>query len=133
LYMLYTYLRLTPRSANISLFRDTIIYFTASGAARGVSGHTGGPFDTVPELTLLLGLFEKSDKFLPIVFDEAGHRVATQYLLSALGGHIPLEHLLRYREANSKLPGHPEVRQFLCYYYIPILRDLTVAPPDSSA
>jgi transketolase len=100
---------LTPQSANIQLFRDTIIYFTASGAARGVSGHTGGPYDTVPELVLLLGLFEKSEKFLPIVFDEAGHRVATQYLLSALEGHIPLEHLLHYREANSKLPGHPEV------------------------
>lgn len=95
--------------ANIHLFRDTIIYFTASGAARGVSGHTGGPFDTVPELALLLGLFEHSSKFMPIVFDEAGHRVATQYLLSALEGHIPLEHLLHYREANSKLPGHPEL------------------------
>lgn len=95
--------------SNIQLFRDTIIYFTASGAARGVSGHTGGPYDTVPELALLLGLFEHSEKYLPIVFDEAGHRVATQYLLSALEGHIPLEHLLRYREANSKLPGHPEL------------------------
>ena len=103
------------RSANIDLFRDTIIYFTASGAARGVSGHTGGPFDTVPELVLLLALFEHSKKYLPIVFDEAGHRVATQYLLSALEGHIPTEQLLHYREANSKLPGHPEVRLLLQY------------------
>ncbi len=38
-----------------------------------------------------------------------GHRVATQYILSALEGSIPAEHLLRYREANSKLPGHPEL------------------------
>lgn len=38
-----------------------------------------------------------------------GHRVATQYLLSAIEGHIPPEHLLHYREANSKLPGHPEL------------------------
>lgn len=38
-----------------------------------------------------------------------GHRVATQYLLSALEGHFPPEHLLHYREANSKLPGHPEL------------------------
>jgi len=43
------------------------------------------------------------------VYDEAGHRVATQYLLSALHKHIPFEHLLHYREANSKLPGHPEL------------------------
>lgn len=38
-----------------------------------------------------------------------GHRVATQYLLSAMEGAIPYEHLLHYREANSKLPGHPEL------------------------
>lgn len=39
----------------------------------------------------------------------AGHRVATQYILSALDGSIPPEHLFHYREANSKLPGHPEL------------------------
>jgi transketolase N-terminal domain/subunit len=38
-----------------------------------------------------------------------GHRVATQYLLAALEGTLPAEHLLHYREANSKLPGHPEL------------------------
>ena len=36
--------------SNISLLRDTIVYFTSSGAARGVSGHTGGPYDTVRTL-----------------------------------------------------------------------------------
>lgn len=35
--------------------------------------------------------------------------MATQYLLSAMEGAIPYEHLLHYREANSKLPGHPEL------------------------
>jgi transketolase N-terminal domain/subunit len=34
--------------------------------------------------------------------------VATQYLLSALDGAFPPEHLLHYREAHAKLPGHPE-------------------------
>ncbi|KAI0257821.1 thiamine diphosphate-binding protein [Gloeopeniophorella convolvens] len=95
--------------ANIQLLRDTIVLFTSTGAARGVSGHTGGAYDTVPELAILLSLFEASDKFYPIVFDEAGHRVATQYLLSVLEGHLPAEHLLHYRAANSKLPGHPEL------------------------
>ena len=38
----------------------------------------------------------------------AGHRVATQYLLSALQGAISSDHLLNYRAAYSKLPGHPE-------------------------
>ncbi|EGN99300.1 hypothetical protein SERLA73DRAFT_182228 [Serpula lacrymans var. lacrymans S7.3] len=94
---------------NIQLLRDAIVLFTATGAARGVSGHTGGAYDTVPEVCILLSLFEGSDKYLPIMFDEAGHRVATQYLLSALEGSLPAEHLLHYREANSKLPGHPEL------------------------
>ncbi|KAJ3515922.1 hypothetical protein NLJ89_g1449 [Agrocybe chaxingu] len=95
--------------ANIQLLRDAIVLFTATGAARGVSGHTGGAYDTVPEVCILLALFEHSDKFLPTVFDEAGHRVATQYILAALEGAIPAEHLLHYREADSKLPGHPEL------------------------
>lgn len=96
--------------SNIAVLRDTIIYFTSSGAARGVGGHSGGPYDTVPEVCILEALFMHSpDKFIPVVYDESGHRVATQYLLSALHGHIPFEHLLHYREANSKLPGHPEL------------------------
>ncbi|KAA1467123.1 thiamine diphosphate-binding protein [Dentipellis sp. KUC8613] len=94
---------------NIQLLRDIIVLFTATGAARGVSGHTGGAYDTVPELCILLALFEQSDTFYPVVFDEAGHRVATQYLIAALQGYIPVEHLLHYRAANSKLPGHPEL------------------------
>ncbi|KAI0635837.1 thiamine diphosphate-binding protein [Trametes polyzona] len=94
---------------NIQIMRDAIVLFTATGAARGVSGHTGGAYDTVPEVALLLSIFNHSDSYIPILFDEAGHRVATQYLLSAMEGHIPFEHLLHYREANSKLPGHPEL------------------------
>lgn len=60
----------------------------------------------------MLALFAsdpESKKFDHTVFDEAGHRVATQYLLSALGGHLPPENLMYYREAQSKLPGHPEL------------------------
>ncbi|EKM57780.1 uncharacterized protein PHACADRAFT_251622 [Phanerochaete carnosa HHB-10118-sp] len=101
--------QLSTLKHNIQLMRDAIVLFTATGAARGVSGHTGGAYDTVPEVNMLLSLFNHSNKFVPILFDEAGHRVATQYLVSAIDGHIPPEHLLHYREANSKLPGHPEL------------------------
>ncbi|MBD2414323.1 transketolase [Nostoc calcicola FACHB-389] len=95
---------------NIQLCRDAIVFFTATGAARGVGGHTGGPYDTVPEVVILDALFRSaSDKFVPIFFDEAGHRVATQYLMAALHGDLPSEQLLHYREANSHLPGHPEL------------------------
>jgi len=43
------------------------------------------------------------------MFDEAGHRVATQYLFSVLRGHMPAEKLLKYRHGHSSLPGHPEL------------------------
>ncbi len=96
--------------ANIQLCRDAIIFFTATGAAHGVGGHTGGPYDTVPEVMILDAFFRGApDKFVPIFFDEAGHRVATQYLMAALYGDLPAEQLAHYREANSHLPGHPEL------------------------
>ncbi|MEM8829238.1 MAG: transketolase C-terminal domain-containing protein [Cyanobacteria bacterium P01_G01_bin.19] len=97
-------------TANIQLCRDAIVFFTATGAARGVGGHTGGPFDTAPEVMILDAFFRGApDKFVPIFFDEAGHRVATQYLMAVLNGDLPKENLLNYRAANSKLPGHPEL------------------------
>ena len=71
-----------------------------------------GAYDTVPEVVTLLSFIhgdKDGSKFVDILFDEAGHRVATQYLLAALDGKLPVEHLLHYREANSHLPGHPEL------------------------
>ena len=97
-------------TANIQLCREAIVFFTATGGARGVGGHTGGPFDTVPEVMILDAFFRGApDMFVPIFFDEAGHRVATQYLMATLNGDLPQEELLKYRGANSKLPGHPEL------------------------
>lgn len=96
--------------ANIQLCRDAIVFFTATGAARGVGGHTGGPYDTVPEVMIMDALFRGSaNGFVPIFFDEAGHRVATQYLMSTLNGDLPAERLMEYRAAHSHLPGHPEL------------------------
>jgi transketolase len=95
---------------NIQLCRDALIFFTATGAARGVGGHTGGPYDTVPEVVILDAFFRgAASQFVPIFFDEAGHRVGTQYLMAALHGELPAEQLMHYREANSHLPGHPEL------------------------
>lgn len=37
-----------------------------------LSPYPGGAFDTVPELCILLSLFEASAKHYPVVFDEAG-------------------------------------------------------------
>jgi transketolase len=95
--------------ANINVCRDVIIFFTAVADAKGLGGHTGGPFDTVPEVLIARALAAGGAPVVPIMFDEAGHRVATQYLLAFLDGALPLENLHHYREFNMKMPGHPEL------------------------
>jgi transketolase N-terminal domain/subunit len=101
----------TQRAAlkhNIQLCRDAIVFFTALAGAKGLSGHTGGAYDTVPEVTIIRAFIANGAPIIPIFYDEAGHRVATQYLLSVLNGAMPAERLLHYREFDSGLPGHPE-------------------------
>jgi transketolase len=93
---------------NIQVCRDTIVFFTALAGAKGLSGHTGGAYDTVPEVMILRAFIANGAPIVPIFYDEAGHRVATQYLLSVLNGAMPAERLLHYREFESGLPGHPE-------------------------
>src|SRR5688572_7633082 len=94
--------------ANIQLARDAIVLFTALSHARGFGGHTGGAYDIVPEVLLADAFMRGSDRIAPHYYDEAGHRVAIQYLMSVLNGHLDAEALLHYREANRRLPGHPE-------------------------
>src|SRR4051794_7490605 len=93
---------------NIQLCRDAIVFFTALAGAKGLSGHTGGAYDTVPEVVIIRAFIDGGAPIVPIFYDEAGHRVATQYLLSVLNGAMPAEKLLHYREFNQGLPGHPE-------------------------
>jgi len=94
--------------ANIQLCRDVIVFFTAVAGARGLGGHTGGPYDTVPEVMLAYSFMQHGEGVVPVFFDEAGHRVATQYLMAVLEGDLPAERLLHYRAYLSHLPGHPE-------------------------
>jgi len=93
---------------NIQLCRDAIVFFTALAGAKGLSGHSGGPYDTVPEVMIIRAFIANGAPIVPVFYDEAGHRVATQYLLSVLNGAMPAERLLHYREFDSGLPGHPE-------------------------
>jgi len=104
---------LSPRAAeqlrsNIQLARDSIVFFTALAHARGFGGHTGGAYDITPEVLIADGFMRGSPRIVPCYYDEAGHRVAIQYLMAVLNGHLEAESLLHYREANWKLPGHPE-------------------------
>jgi len=93
---------------NIQLIRDSIVFFTAYANTKGLGGHTGGAFDIVPELLIIDGFMKNSDAIYPVYFDEAGHRVAAQYQMAALNGHLPIDSLFHYREFKSGLYGHPE-------------------------
>ncbi|MDH3583209.1 MAG: transketolase [Phycisphaerae bacterium] len=95
-------------AANIQFSRDLIIFFTAVADAKGLGGHTGGPYDIVPEVMIADAFMRGGDSVVPYYFDEAGHRVAIQYLMAALNGDLDPDRLMRYREFDSKLPGHPE-------------------------
>lgn len=92
---------------NIQIMRDTLVFITAVADAKGLSGHTGGPYDIVPEFLLADG-FMRGGHVYPVPFDEAGHRVAIQYAIAAFNGEMSLERLLHYREYGFGLYGHPE-------------------------
>src|SRR3954454_12948492 len=98
----------TALQYNIQLARDAIVFFTALAGSKGLSGHTGGAYDTVPEMLIVRAFIAGGAPIVPVFYDEAGHRVATQYLLSVLNGAMPAEKLLHYREYDQGLPGHPE-------------------------
>ncbi|HEX2973311.1 MAG TPA: transketolase C-terminal domain-containing protein [Tepidisphaeraceae bacterium] len=93
---------------NIRVCRDAIVFFTAVADTKGLGGHTGGAYDTVPEVQIARSFIGGGAPIVPIFFDEGGHRVATQYLLSVLDGDMPAEKLCHYREYLAGLPGHPE-------------------------
>ncbi|MBI2572620.1 transketolase [Candidatus Woesearchaeota archaeon] len=93
---------------NVAIVRDCIVFMTAYAHAKGVGGHTGGAYDIVPEALILDGFMQGEKKIVPILYDEAGHRVALQYVLAALHGHIPISSLLFYRDYKKGLYGHPE-------------------------
>jgi len=94
---------------NISLVRDAIVYFTALAGRKGLGGHTGGAFDIIPELLIADGFMKGDNGLFPVYFDEAGHRVAVQYVMAVLNGYMESEILNHYREYGKGLYGHPEL------------------------
>ncbi len=93
---------------NIEVVRDSIIFFTALANCKGLGGHTGGAYDIVPEVLIMDGFMKGDDRFHPVFFDEAGHRVALQYIMAVLNGYADVSSLLHYREFEKGLYGHPE-------------------------
>ena len=99
--------RLTLRN-NIRVVRDSLIFFTAYANVKGLGGHTGGAFDIVPELLIIDAFMKGNPEIHPVFFDEAGHRVAIQYMMAVLNGYRDEESLLHYREYGHGYYGHPE-------------------------
>jgi transketolase C-terminal domain/subunit/transketolase N-terminal domain/subunit len=93
---------------NIQLVRDCLVFFTALANVKGLGGHTGGAFDIVPEVLIADGFMKGSASLHPVYFDEAGHRVAIQYVMAVLNGYKKPESLLHYREYGHGFYGHPE-------------------------
>ncbi len=93
---------------NIQLVRDCLVFFTALANVKGLGGHTGGAFDIVPEMLIIDGFMKGSATVHPVYFDEAGHRVAIQYVMAVLNGYKEPESLLHYREYGHGFYGHPE-------------------------
>ena len=98
----------TTLQKNIEIVRDSIVFFTALANVKGLGGHTGGAFDIVPELLIVDGFMKGSETVHPVYFDEAGHRVAIQYMMAVLNGYQKAESLLHYREYDKGYYGHPE-------------------------
>ena len=61
---------------NIELTRDAIVATTAFARAKGIGGHTGGPYDIVPEVVIVDALRDGGVPIHDELFDEAGHRSA---------------------------------------------------------
>ena len=101
-------------SKNIELVRDAVITTTAFARAKGLGGHTGGPYDIVPETLIVDSLREGGTKIHDEFFDEAGHRSALQYVRGVVRGKMNSEKLLHYREYGSGLAGHPEPELLDC-------------------
>ena len=100
--------QLKQLQTNIEVVRDTIVFFTAFANTKGLGGHTGGAYDIVPELMIIDGFMKGNKSVYPVYYDEAGHRVAIQYIMAVLNGYKSPEALLHYREFGSGLYGHPE-------------------------
>jgi len=71
---------------NIQLCRDAIVFFTALAGAKGLSGHTGGAYDTVPEVMIIRAFIAYGAPIVPIFYDECAERCHAGREATALSG-----------------------------------------------
>jgi len=94
---------------------DTIRFLAVDTIQKADSGHPGLPLDAAPMAYVLWTRFLRHDPNDPTWWDRdrfvlsAGHGSALLYALLHLTGYdLPMEELKRFRQWDSRTPGHPE-------------------------
>ncbi len=94
---------------------DTIRFLAVDAVQQANSGHPGLPLDAAPMAYVLWTKFLRHSPANPRFYDRdrfvlsAGHGSALLYALLNLTGYdLPIEELKRFRQWQSRTPGHPE-------------------------
>src|SRR6185437_11837411 len=94
---------------------NTIRFLSIDAVQKADSGHPGLPMGCAPMAYVLWTRFLKHNPKNPLWFDRdrfvlsAGHGSMLLYSLLHLTGYdLPLEEIKRFRQLDSKTPGHPE-------------------------
>ncbi|MEO7795247.1 MAG: transketolase [Thermoanaerobaculia bacterium] len=105
-----------PRGADVALLSiNTLRFLAVDMVEKAKSGHPGAPLGQAPMAWLLWTRFLRHDPADPqwpnrdrFVLS-CGHASALLYALLHLAGYdLPLAELERFRQLDSKTPGHPE-------------------------
>src|SRR3989338_6270823 len=106
---------------NVERARPLIVASTAIASVRGLGGHTGRPYDVVPEYFLLRGLAQANPSLLfpgprKSIPDAGGHGCNIHYLGKAVDGIITLEQFLFcHRVFGTGLVGHLEADEYITH------------------
>lgn len=93
---------------------ESIMALCADIVEKAHSGHIGAPLGLSQLFHILyteyLNLNPDNPKWLgrDILILSNGHACVLQYVMNHLIGFLPLEELKKFRQLNSKTPGHPE-------------------------
>lgn len=108
-------IRLTTARADHQLAIDTVRTLSIDGVQRANSGHPGAPMGAAPMAYVLWTRFLRHAPTHPDWFDRdrfvlsAGHASMLLYSMLHLTGYdLPLDELKRFRQLDSRTPGHPE-------------------------
>ena len=105
----------SPDTGLDQLCINTIRFLAVDAVQNANSGHPGMPMGAAPMAYLLWTRFLKHNPAHPAWFDRdrfvlsAGHASMLLYALLHLTGYdLPLEEIRRFRQWQSRTPGHPE-------------------------